>query len=87
MIKLNFPQKNRAEHGAVQSEEAQTLLSKKREKLQFKLSQARFYIEFTLNRFSEGRNLLTLMTVLFQAFPKHIQYYFFHSKVEGLSPL
>jgi hypothetical protein len=87
MIKLNFRQKNRAEHGTGISEEEQTLLSKKREKLQLKLSQARFYIEFTLNRFSEGRNLLTLMTVLFQAFPKHIQYYFFHSKVEGLSPL
>jgi hypothetical protein len=33
IIKLNFPQKNRAEHGAVISEEKQTLLSKRREKL------------------------------------------------------
>jgi hypothetical protein len=29
MIKLNFPEKNRAEHGAGISEEKQTLLSKK----------------------------------------------------------
>jgi hypothetical protein len=32
MIKLNFGQKNKAEHGAVISEEKQTLLSKRREK-------------------------------------------------------
>jgi hypothetical protein len=32
MIKLNFPQKNRAEHGAGISEEKQTLLSERREK-------------------------------------------------------
>jgi hypothetical protein len=49
MIKLNFPQKNRAEHGAVISEEKQTLLSKRREKLESKLKQARFYINLTLN--------------------------------------
>jgi hypothetical protein len=48
MIKLNFPQKNRAEHGAGISEEKQTLLSKRREKLQSKLSPARFYIELKL---------------------------------------
>jgi len=42
MIKLNFPQKNRAEHGAGISEEKQTLLSKRRVKLQSKLNQARF---------------------------------------------
>jgi hypothetical protein len=48
MIKLNFPQKNRAEHGAVISEEKQTLLSKRREKIQSKLCQAKFYIEITL---------------------------------------
>jgi hypothetical protein len=48
MIKLNFWQKNRAEHGTVISEEKQTLLSKRREKLQSKLSPARFYIELTL---------------------------------------
>jgi hypothetical protein len=38
MIKLNFLQKNRAEHGAVVSEEKQTLLSKRRENLQFKFA-------------------------------------------------
>ena len=48
MIKLNFQQKNRAEHGASISEETQSLLSKRREKLQSKLSQAKFYIELTL---------------------------------------
>jgi hypothetical protein len=48
MIKLNFRQKNRAEHWAVISEEKQTLLSKIREKLQSKLCQVRFYIELTL---------------------------------------
>jgi hypothetical protein len=32
MIKLNFPQKNRAEHGTGISEEKQTLLSERREK-------------------------------------------------------
>jgi hypothetical protein len=37
-IKLNFPQKNRAEHGAGISKEKQTLLSKRREKLQSKSS-------------------------------------------------
>jgi hypothetical protein len=47
-IKLNFRQKNRAEHGAVISEEKQTLLSIIREKLQSKLCQVRFYIELTL---------------------------------------
>jgi len=57
MIKFNFPQKNRAEHGAVISEEKQTLLSKKREKLQSKIIQARFYIELTLNSSGESRNL------------------------------
>ncbi len=71
MIKLNSRQKNRAERGAGIIEEKQTLLSKRREKPQFKLSQARFYIELTLNSSREGRNLLTLMTFLFQAFPKH----------------
>jgi hypothetical protein len=40
MIKLNFQQKNRAEHGAGISEEKQILLSKSREKLQSKLNQA-----------------------------------------------
>jgi hypothetical protein len=45
--KLNFPQKNRAEHGAFISEEKQTLLSKRKEKLQSKLSPARCYIELT----------------------------------------
>jgi hypothetical protein len=53
MIKLNFPQKNRAEHGAGISEEKQTLLFKRREKLQSKLSPARFYIELTLD--NKGR--------------------------------
>ena len=48
---LNSPQKNRAEHGAVISEEKQALLSKRREKLQSKRSQARFYFELTLNNF------------------------------------
>jgi len=33
MIKLNFQQKNRAEHGAAISEEKQTLLCKTRENL------------------------------------------------------
>ncbi len=42
MIKLNFRQKNRAEHGTGISEEAQTLLSKKREKLQFNLAKQDF---------------------------------------------
>jgi hypothetical protein len=32
MIKLNFPKKNRAEHGAGISEEKQNLLSERREK-------------------------------------------------------
>jgi hypothetical protein len=32
IIKLNFPQKNRAEHGAGCTEEKQTLLSKKKKK-------------------------------------------------------
>jgi len=45
MIKLNLPQKNSAEHGTGTSEETQTLLSKRREKLQLKLSQAKCYIE------------------------------------------
>jgi len=49
MIKLNSPQKNRAEHGAGISEDKQTQLSKRREKLQSKRSPARFYIELTLN--------------------------------------
>ena len=54
MIKLNFPQKNRAEQGAVISEEKQTLLSKRREKLQSKLSQAGCYIELRLiNKFMQ----------------------------------
>jgi hypothetical protein len=48
MIKLNFPQKNRAENGAGITKEKQTLLSKRREKLQSKLSPARFYIELKL---------------------------------------
>jgi hypothetical protein len=42
MIKLNFPQKNRAKHGAGISKEKQTLLSKRREKLQSKFSHAIF---------------------------------------------
>jgi hypothetical protein len=42
MIKLNFPQKNRAEHGANITKEKQTLLSKRREKLNTNLNQARF---------------------------------------------
>jgi hypothetical protein len=33
MIKLNFPQKNRAEHEAVITKEKQNLLSKRREKI------------------------------------------------------
>jgi len=45
---MKFPQINRAEHGDGISEENQTLLSKRREKLQSKLSQVRFYIELTL---------------------------------------
>jgi hypothetical protein len=57
MIKLNFPQKNRAEHGAVISEEKQTLLSKRREKLQSKLCQVRFYIEPTLINKKKARQL------------------------------
>ena len=54
MIKLNFPQKNRAEHGAGISEEKQTLLSKRREKFQSKLHQERFYIELTLTLIALG---------------------------------
>jgi hypothetical protein len=42
MVKLNFPQKNRAEHGAGISEKKQNLLSKRSKKLQFKLNQGRF---------------------------------------------
>jgi hypothetical protein len=40
MIKLNLSQKNRAEHGAGINKEKQTLLSKRREKLQSKRSHA-----------------------------------------------
>ena len=49
MIKLNFLQKNSAEHGAVISEEKQPLLSKRREKLESNISQAKCYIELRLN--------------------------------------
>jgi hypothetical protein len=49
MIKLNFQQKNRAEHGAGITKEKQTLLSKRREKLQSKLRPARCYIETMLS--------------------------------------
>jgi hypothetical protein len=42
MIKLNFPQKNRAEHGAVKSEEKQTLLSKRREKISLNFAKQDF---------------------------------------------
>jgi hypothetical protein len=42
MIKLNFPQKNRAEHGAVISEEKQTLLSKRREKISLNFAKQDF---------------------------------------------
>jgi len=38
ILKLNFPQKNRAEHGAGISEEKQILLSKRRDKLQLNFS-------------------------------------------------
>ena len=48
MIKLNLSQKNRAEHGAGISKEKQTLLSKRREKLQSKRSHAWFYIWLNL---------------------------------------
>jgi len=48
MIKFNLPQKNRAEHGAGISEKKWTLLSKRKEKLQYKLPPARFYIELRL---------------------------------------
>jgi len=42
MIKLNFPQKNRAEHGAVISEEKQPLLSKRREKISLSFAKQDF---------------------------------------------
>jgi hypothetical protein len=42
MIKLNFPQNNRAEHGAVISEEKQTLLSKRREKISLNFAKQDF---------------------------------------------
>jgi hypothetical protein len=42
IIKLNFPQKNRAEHGAVISEEKQTLLSKRREKISLNFAKQDF---------------------------------------------
>jgi hypothetical protein len=42
MIKINFQQKNRAEHGAIISEEKQTLLSKRREKISLNFAKQDF---------------------------------------------
>ena len=44
IIKLNFTQKNRAEHGTVISEEKQILLSKRREKISLNLAKQDFIL-------------------------------------------
>jgi hypothetical protein len=65
MIKLNVPQKNRAEQRAVISQEKQTLLSKKREKLQPKLNQARLYFELTLNYIEFTQRFTSIINLAF----------------------
>lgn len=49
MINLNMLQKTTAENGTARTEEEQTLLSKPRKIMQFKLNLARSYNELTLN--------------------------------------